>query len=72
MDPGEETVGERLQLTLELFEFGVEMKAAKLRRDHPGADPAQIGQMIEDWLAERPGAEYGDGPGVPVALDRFR
>ncbi len=67
-----ETVGDRLQLALELFDFGVEMMAAKLRRDHPDLSPAQIAERIEGWLGERPGAEAGDGPGVPVALDRFR
>lgn len=72
MDRHEETVAERLQLTLEMFEFGVELKAAKLRRDHPDATPAQIEQMLEDWLAHRPGAEHGDGDGAPMPLDRFR
>ena len=72
MDQGDETVAERLRLTLELWEFGVEVKAAQLRRQHPGASAAEIERMVDDWLAERPGAEHGDGAGVPVPLDRFR
>jgi len=74
MDPmaDEETVSDRLALTLELFEFGVEMMAANLRRRYPGATPAEIDRHVEAWLAERPGAEQGDGPGVPVPLVRFR
>ena len=68
----EETLADRLLMTFELFEFGVEMMAANLRRRHPGATPDEIEQLLEDWLAERPGAERGDGPGVPVSPARFR
>jgi hypothetical protein len=68
----EETVSDRLALTLELFEFGVEMMAANLRRRYPGATPDEIERHLEAWLAERPGAEHGDGSGVPVPLARFR
>ena len=66
------TPGERLALTFELFEFGVDMMAANLRRRYPGAPPDEIDRHLEAWLAERPGAEQGDGPGVPVPLARFR
>lgn len=68
----EETPGERLALTFEMFEFGVEMMAANLRRRHPEASPEEIERLLEAWLAERPGAEFGDGPGEPVPLARFR
>jgi hypothetical protein len=68
----EETPADRLAATFELFEFGVEMMAANLRRRHPDATPDEIERRVEDWLAERPGAELGDGPGVLVPLARFR
>ncbi|HEY6173608.1 MAG TPA: hypothetical protein VIX73_04155 [Kofleriaceae bacterium] len=67
-----ETARDRLLVAFEMFEFGVEMKAAALRRRHPDASPEQLEHMLETWLAERPGAEHGDGPGVPVSLERFR
>lgn len=67
-----ETARDRLLAAFEMFEFGVEMMAATLRRRHPDASPEQIEQMLDAWLAERPGAEDGDGPGVPVSLERFR
>lgn len=63
---------EHLFQSFELFEFGVEMMAAKLRREHPAASPGQIANMVNDWLAVRPGAEDGDGDGSPVDLSRFR
>lgn len=68
----DETVSDRLALTLELFEFGVEMMAANLRRRYPGATPDEIDRHLDAWLAERPGAAQGDRPGVPVLLARFR
>lgn len=68
----EETLADRLALTFELFEFGVEMMAANLRRRHPGATPDEIERLLEAWLAERPETELGDGLGVPVPLARFR
>ena len=61
-----------LQTAFEMFEFGVEMMAANLRRRHPHASPDEIERLLEAWLLERPGAEEGDGPGVPVPLERFR
>lgn len=67
-----ETTRDRLIATFEMFEFGVEMMAATLRRRHPHASAEQIEQLLEAWLLERPGAEAGDGPGVPVPLEKFR
>jgi hypothetical protein len=67
-----ETARDRLLAAFELFEFGIEMMAATLRRRHPEASAEQLDQLLQAWLAERPGAEDGDGPGVPVSLERFR
>lgn len=67
-----ETAKDRLLAAFELFEFGVEMMAATLRRRHPEASQEQIERMLEAWLQDRPGAELGDAPGVPISLDRFR
>jgi len=67
-----ETPRDRLLAAFEMFELGVEMMAANLRRRHPHASPEEIERLIDAWLLERPGAEQGDGPGVPVSLERFR
>jgi hypothetical protein len=72
MDGDDETIGERLIETFEMFEFGVEMMAANLRRRHPDASPEQIELLLEAWLLDRPGAEAGDGDGVPVQLAQLR
>jgi hypothetical protein len=63
---------DRLIATFEMFEFGVEMMAATLRRRHPQSSPDEIERLLEAWLLERPGAEAGDAPGVPIPLERFR
>ncbi|TMQ08061.1 MAG: hypothetical protein E6J90_41535 [Deltaproteobacteria bacterium] len=70
--PSAETLRDRLLATFEMFELGVEMMAANLRRRHPDASPEEIERLLDAWLLERPGAEEGDGPGVPVPLERFR
>jgi hypothetical protein len=67
-----ETAKDRLLAAFDLFEFGVEMMAATLRRRHPEASAEQIERLLDAWLQERPGAEDGDAPGVPIPLDRFR
>ncbi len=72
MDGDDETIGERLIQTFEMFEFGVEMMAANLRRRHPDASPERIEQLLEEWLAVRPGAEAGDSDGTPVAFPKRR
>lgn len=68
----DEILRERLLAAFDMFELGVEMKAANLRRQFPEASPEEIERLINAWLLERPGAELGDGPGVPVPLERFR
>jgi hypothetical protein len=72
VDGDDETIGERLIQTFEMFEFGVEMMAANLRRRHPDATPERIEQLLEAWLAVRPGAEAGDGDGTPVSFPKRR
>jgi hypothetical protein len=53
---------ERFATTLDLFETGVRMRRASLRRAHPDLSDAEIDVLLARWLSERPGAEQGDGP----------
>lgn len=55
-----------------MFEFGVEVMAASLRRRYPAAAPETIERLLEAWLADRPGAELGDADGIPVQLPTLR
>jgi Rv0078B-related antitoxin len=48
-----DAIRDRLLQTFELFEFGVEMMAATLRRKHPDATPERIEELLDHWLAKR-------------------
>jgi hypothetical protein len=61
---------EKLRLTFDLHEAGVEMMRQNLRRRLPDAQDAEIEARLTAWLHERPGAEVGDGPGEVVAWPR--
>lgn len=58
-----ESMRARLRLTFDLFEAGVSMQRASLRRAHPDADACEIERLLRAWLATRPGARHGDGVG---------
>lgn len=57
------TPAERLNLSLEMFDLGVEIMRQNLRRRHPDEDDAAIAKRLAAWLSERPGAEFGDTVG---------
>jgi hypothetical protein len=59
---------ERFQTTLDLWATAVAIRRQALRREHPEASSDQIEQLLNRWLATRPGAEYGDGP-QPASRD---
>ncbi|MGD8485326.1 MAG: hypothetical protein PVG27_11175 [Chloroflexota bacterium] len=62
----------RLEQTFDLFEAGVSMKRAALRREHPDADEEEIARRLRAWLRTRPGARYGDAAGRPRSLETPR
>lgn len=63
IEPGSAKV--RLRQTFDLFEAGVSMKRAALRREHPDADEDEIARRLRTWLETRPGARYEDAVGRP-------
>lgn len=52
----------RFETTLDLWATAVAVRRQTLRREHPNASTEQIEQLLNRWLAHRPGAERGDGP----------
>jgi hypothetical protein len=62
----------RLRLALDMFETGVEMMRRNLRRAHPTLSDAEIEIRLCAWLADRPGAEFGDAVGRRVDWPRRR
>ncbi len=67
VDDDSAAAGERLRLTLEMFEVGENLMRERLRRENPLADDAEIEARLIAWLRERPGAEHGDAIGRPIA-----
>jgi hypothetical protein len=59
------TAADKLRITLDLAEAGVDMMRENLRRRHPDADAAESQRRLVAWLQERPGAELGDAEGRP-------
>ncbi|HZL99236.1 MAG TPA: hypothetical protein VFD43_03200 [Planctomycetota bacterium] len=59
------TPAQRMRLTCELFEAGVQLMRQNLRRSHPGASEPEIEALLAAWMRTRPGAEFGDAVGRP-------
>ncbi len=59
-------------MTLALFEFAEAQMRQRLRRKHADASEAQIDDMVQAWLLDRPGAEHGDAVGRPIPWPRRR
>jgi hypothetical protein len=58
----EETPGQRLEAALEMWEDGVALMRANLRRRMPSATEDELDAALDAWLCDRP----PDADGVPV------
>jgi hypothetical protein len=56
------TAQTRFELALDLWATGVALRRQSIRREHPAVSEVHIERLLDEWLAERPGAEHGDGP----------
>lgn len=65
-----ETPADRMRIALDLYEVGEKMVRERLRRAQPEITFEELDRAIAEWLAQRPGAEFGDMPGQPS--NRFR
>ena len=57
------TAQEKLQLALEMHEFGCAMMRQNLLRRFPHDTEADRERRFVEWLQTRPGAEHGDALG---------
>ncbi len=62
---GDDDAAARLRAACELFDVGVALRQARLRRENPDLSDDEIEAAIVRWLHDRPGAEFGDYPGPP-------
>lgn len=63
MPPLPDDAAERLRVTLDLHQAGIELMRQNLRRRYPDESDSRISERVTDWLLTRPGAEHGDAPG---------
>ena len=61
----EASPADRLLAAFDLWEAGVAMMRQNLLRRHPTESEAEIDVRLAAWMAERKGAEQGDGIGRP-------
>lgn len=54
---------EKLQMSLDMFDYGCEVMRATLQRRHPNLAEAEVQELLLAWLRDRPGAPDGDGVG---------
>lgn len=62
----------RFQVTLDLFEAAEVMVRQNALRRNPSASEEELDAAVSEWLHDRPGAEFGDADGRPVAWPRPR
>ncbi len=60
-----ERAATNLKTALRLYDAGIAMKRAQLRRADPADDDAEVDRRLVVWLRTRPGAEHGDAEGQP-------
>ena len=65
-----ETPAERLHITFALIDVAERMLRQRLRRETPDISEQALDEHIGAWYARRPGAEFGDGVGIPKVWPR--
>ncbi len=61
----------KFQIILELIALSERAFLYKLKRKNSALSEAQAQESLKEWYKLRPGAEHGDGEGVPGDASRF-
>jgi hypothetical protein len=69
-EPERETPTEKLRITFALIDIAERMLRQRLRRESPEISEQVLEERVGAWYARRPGAEFGDGVGIPAAWPR--
>ena len=59
--PDSRSVIERFRTTVDLWATGLTLRRQTIRRNRPEASDEEVDALLNAWLQERPGAEWGDG-----------
>jgi Rv0078B-related antitoxin len=65
-----ETPAEKLRITFALIDVAERMLRQRLRRESPEISEQALEERLGAWYARRPGAEFGDGEGIPATWPR--
>ena len=65
-----ETPAAKLRMTFALIDVAERMLRQRLRREAPEMSERALEERVGAWYARRPGAEFGDGVGIPAAWPR--
>ena len=69
-EPARETPGEKLRIAFALIDVAERMLRQRLRREYPEISDEVLEERVGAWYSRRPGAEFGDGVGIPAAWPR--
>jgi hypothetical protein len=61
-----------MEIAFDLAEAAEQMKRLSLKRQNPDATEEETEQAIREWYSYRPGAEHGDGEGVPAPPETWK
>ncbi|MCU0715557.1 MAG: hypothetical protein MUD03_05465 [Pirellula sp.] len=65
------TAREKFEIISELFEMGRRAFIQKQKMKYPHITEEELDRLVQAWLRDRPGAEFGDGDGIPGDMKRF-
>lgn len=60
----------KLRIAFALIDVAERMLRQRLRRESPEISEQVLDERVSAWYARRPGAEFGDGVGMPAAWPR--
>lgn len=63
-----ETPEEKLRAAFAMHAAALDLLRQALRRRQPEISEERVEEQVVRWLRTRPGAEFGDGPGIPREL----
>jgi hypothetical protein len=61
----------KFKILMELIELSERAFIFKLKKKRPNITEQEIELELRSWYQDRPGAEHGDGVGVPGDPSRF-
>jgi hypothetical protein len=61
-------LSQKLRTALALYDSGLAMKRAQLRREDRAVSEEEIDRRLSAWLHTRPGAPFGDSDGIGRAV----